>query len=108
MRILLRAAQLIDDRSGDIARTITAENGKTINEATVEATRAGDPVRLSAFEGAHLYGETLPLDAHPGAGSDGSAGRRPGRRRRRARGPLRGLVQRREDEWSTCAWSDTE
>ena len=70
MRILLRAAQLIDDRAGDIARTLTAENGKTIGEATVEASRSGELVRLAAFEGAHLYGETLPLDAHPGAGFD--------------------------------------
>jgi acyl-CoA reductase-like NAD-dependent aldehyde dehydrogenase len=70
MRILLRAAELIDERSGDIARTLTAENGKTIKEAAVEASRSGELVRLAAFEGAHLYGETLPLDAHPGAGFD--------------------------------------
>lgn len=70
MRILLRAAQLIDDRVEEIARTITAENGKTITEARVEAGRSGEVVRLSAFEGAHLYGETLPLDAHPGTAFD--------------------------------------
>jgi glyceraldehyde-3-phosphate dehydrogenase (NADP+) len=70
MRILLRAAQLIDDRAADIAGTITAESGKAIGEATVEAGRSGELVRLAAFEGAHLYGETLPLDAHPGTGLD--------------------------------------
>jgi acyl-CoA reductase-like NAD-dependent aldehyde dehydrogenase len=70
MRVLLRAAELIEERAGDIARTITAENGKTIAEATVEAGRSGELVRLAAFEGAHLYGETLPLDAHPGTAFD--------------------------------------
>ena len=70
MRILLRAAQLIDDRAEQIAQTITAENGKTIREARVEAGRSGELVRLAAFEGAHLYGQTLPLDAAPGTGFD--------------------------------------
>jgi len=70
MAILLRAAALIDGRAAQIADTITAENGKTITEATTEASRSGDTIRLSAFEGAHLYGETLPLDAHPGTGLD--------------------------------------
>lgn len=70
MRVLVRAAQLIDERVDEIARTITAENGKTSAEARVEAGRSGALVRLAAFEGAQLYGETLPLDAHPGTGLD--------------------------------------
>src|SRR3954462_5510523 len=70
MRILLRAADLADERTADIARVIRAENGKTITEATVEAGRSGDLIRLSAFEGAHLYGESLPLDANRGTGLD--------------------------------------
>ena len=37
MRILLRAAELADERAAEIARTISAENGKTITEATTEA-----------------------------------------------------------------------
>ena len=57
MRILLRAAQLIDDRAEPIAQTVTAENGKTIREARVEAGRSGELVRLAAFEGANLYGQ---------------------------------------------------
>src|SRR6266508_632200 len=62
MRILLRAAE--------IARTISAEVGKTITEATGEAARSGEIIRLAAFEGAQLYGDTLPLDASPGTGLD--------------------------------------
>jgi acyl-CoA reductase-like NAD-dependent aldehyde dehydrogenase len=70
MRILLRAAELADERTADIARIISAENGKTITEATVEAGRSGDLIRLSAFEGTQLYGDTLPLDANKGTGLD--------------------------------------
>ena len=66
--ILLRAADLADERVGDLARTISLESGKLLSEATGEASRAGDMLRLAAFEGAHLYGDSLPLDAHRGAG----------------------------------------
>jgi acyl-CoA reductase-like NAD-dependent aldehyde dehydrogenase len=69
-RILLRAAQLADERAADIARTISAEVGKTITEATAEASRSGEIIRLAAFEGSQLYGDTLPLDANPGTGLD--------------------------------------
>ena len=70
LRILLRAADLADERTAAIADLISAENGKSIREATVEASRCGDVIRTSAFEGAHLYGESLPLDAAPGTGFD--------------------------------------
>jgi acyl-CoA reductase-like NAD-dependent aldehyde dehydrogenase len=70
MRILLRAAELADERTAQIAVTLSAENGKTITEATLEAGRSGDLIRLSAFEGTQLYGDTLPLDANKGTGFD--------------------------------------
>lgn len=70
MRILRRAAGLADERAPEIARVISAENGKTITEATGEAGRSGEIIRLAAFEGTQLYGETLPLDANPGTGQD--------------------------------------
>lgn len=66
--ILLRAAALADERVDQLARTISAESGKTLAEATGEASRAGQILRLSAFEGTQLYGDSLPLDAHKGAG----------------------------------------
>ena len=66
--ILNRAADLADERVDDLARTISLESGKLLAEATGEASRAGDMLRLAAFEGAHLYGDSLPLDAHRGAG----------------------------------------
>ena len=70
MRILLRAAQLADDRAGEIARMISSEVGKTITEATGEASRSGEIIRLAAFEGTQLYGDTLPLDANRGTGPE--------------------------------------
>jgi len=70
MRILLRAAELADQRAPEIARTISAEVGKTITEATGEAARSGEIIRLAAFEGVQLYGDTLPLDANRGTGLD--------------------------------------
>jgi acyl-CoA reductase-like NAD-dependent aldehyde dehydrogenase len=70
MRILLRAAALADERAEAVAQTISAEAGKTITEARGEASRAGELIRLAAFEGTQLYGDSLPLDANPGTGFD--------------------------------------
>ncbi len=70
MRILLQAAALADERAEAIAQTISAESGKTITEARGEASRSGELIRLAAFEGTQLYGDSLPLDANPGTGFD--------------------------------------
>ena len=68
--ILMRAAQLADERSEQIAQLISAENGKSLSEARGEAGRSGEIIRLAAFEGTQLYGTTLPLDANKGTGLD--------------------------------------
>src|SRR6266568_2396648 len=70
MRILMRAAELADERAEQTAQIISAEAGKTIAEARGEAGRSGDLIRLAAFEGTQLYGDTLPLDANRGTGLD--------------------------------------
>src|SRR4051794_30204900 len=70
MRILLEAARLADERVEETARILSAENGKTITEARGEASRSGEMIRLAAFEGTQLYGDSLPLDANPGTGFD--------------------------------------
>ncbi|HTW97779.1 MAG TPA: aldehyde dehydrogenase family protein [Acidimicrobiales bacterium] len=62
-RMLLRAADLLESRVEEMARTISAEEGKPLAEARGEATRCGDLIRLAAFEGSQVRGETLPLDA---------------------------------------------
>lgn len=68
--ILNRAADLADARAEEMAATISAENGKPLTEALGEARRSGAIIRLSAFEGSQLYGDSLPLDANPGTGQD--------------------------------------
>ena len=70
MQVLLRAAALADERAESIAQTISAEAGKAITEARGEASRSGELIRLAAFEGTQLYGDSLPLDANPGTGFD--------------------------------------
>src|SRR6476659_7871373 len=70
MRILLKAAELADERAEATAQILSAENGKAIAEARGEASRSGALIRLAAFEGTQLYGDTLPLDANPGTGFD--------------------------------------
>jgi acyl-CoA reductase-like NAD-dependent aldehyde dehydrogenase len=68
--VLFRAAALVEERAGDIAALLCAENGKTISEARAEVGRAGDMIRLAGYEGTQLYGDTLPLDANRGTGQD--------------------------------------
>src|SRR5580693_7859880 len=70
MRILMRAAELADERAEQTAQTISAEAGKAMAEARGEAGRSGDLIRLAAFEGTQLYGDALPLDANRGTGLD--------------------------------------
>ena len=70
MRILMEAASLADQRAETIAQTISAESGKSITEARGEASRSGEMIRLAAFEGTQLYGDSLPLDANRGTGFD--------------------------------------
>jgi len=64
-KALQRAADLFDAQVDDLARTISLETGKPLGEARGEASRAGDLLRLAAFEGTQMRGETLPLDANP-------------------------------------------
>jgi glyceraldehyde-3-phosphate dehydrogenase (NADP+) len=68
--ILLRAAELADQRQEHIANIISKENGKSLLEARGEASRSGEIIRLAAYEGSQLYGDTLPLDANKGTGFD--------------------------------------
>jgi glyceraldehyde-3-phosphate dehydrogenase (NADP+) len=65
--ILMRAADLVAQNVEDLARTVSMEMGKPLSEARGEAGRVPDLLRLSAFEGAQVRGETLPVDAQVGA-----------------------------------------
>lgn len=71
-QVLGRAADLMQSRLEEFARTLSLEEGKPLHEAMGEVSRAPELLRLSAFEGAQLRGEVLPLDAAPnGAGKFG-------------------------------------
>ncbi len=64
--ILGRAADLIASRVDELARILTREEGKPLSEATGEVARIPELLRLCAFEGTQLRGETLPIDAAKG------------------------------------------
>jgi glyceraldehyde-3-phosphate dehydrogenase (NADP+) len=66
-KILRRAADLVEQRAEDFARTITLEEGKIIKEARAEVGRATETLTLSAEEAKRLAGEMIPLDGAPGA-----------------------------------------
>jgi acyl-CoA reductase-like NAD-dependent aldehyde dehydrogenase len=65
--ILEKAANLASGCVEEFARLITSEEGKPLSESRGEASRLADLLRLSAFEGAQMRGESLPLDAQAGA-----------------------------------------
>ena len=67
--ILRRAADIMAERVEDLGRTITMEEGKVIAEGRGEVLRAIQTITGSAEEGKRLHGETVPLDAAPGATS---------------------------------------
>ena len=64
--MLRKAADLMEERIEDFARTITLEEGKIIAEGRGEVSRAIQTISLSAEEAKRLYGETIPLDGAPG------------------------------------------
>ncbi len=64
--ILLKAADIIESKHEDFARTIASEGSKTIKEARKEVSRALNTLRWSAEESKRLFGETLPFDSFPG------------------------------------------
>ena len=59
-QILMRAADLLSTKVEDLARTVSMEEGKPMSESRGEAGRMADLLRLSAFEGSQVRGETLP------------------------------------------------
>ncbi len=65
-RILQSAVRLLKQRTEDIARTITLEEGKILAESRLEVSRAAETLEVSAEEAKRISGEVLPLDAAPG------------------------------------------
>ncbi len=63
--ILDRMARAVDERSEEVARTISAEAGKPMKAARVEASRAVSTFTMSAVEARKLAGDVVPMDASP-------------------------------------------
>ena len=61
--ILDRTAKLIEERAEEIARTISAEAGKPMKAARVEAARAQSTFTMAAVEARKLAGDVVPMDA---------------------------------------------
>jgi acyl-CoA reductase-like NAD-dependent aldehyde dehydrogenase len=67
--ILEGVAELLAERSDDVARTIASEAGKPLKAARVEAERAVSTYRSAGVEARKLAGDVVPMDASPaGAG----------------------------------------
>jgi succinate-semialdehyde dehydrogenase/glutarate-semialdehyde dehydrogenase len=64
--ILRRVCDLIEQRRGELASTITAEAGFPIADAQNEVTRAIQTFLISAEEGKRLAGEVVPIEGAPG------------------------------------------
>ena len=64
--ILHKVSELMAERTEELARIITLEEGKILAEATIEAGRAAEIIALSAEEAKRLYGEVIPLEGAPG------------------------------------------
>ncbi len=63
--ILDRVAALLAERTDDAARTISAEAGKPMKAARVEAYRAVSTFTMAAVEARKLAGDAVPMDASP-------------------------------------------
>ncbi len=63
--ILDRVAALLSERADEAARTISAEAGKPMKAARVEAARAVSTFTMAAVEARKLAGDVVPMDASP-------------------------------------------
>jgi len=64
-RILDASARLLEERQEEAAQLISAEAGKPLKQARVEAQRAVSTYTFSAVEARKLVGEVVPMDASP-------------------------------------------
>lgn len=61
-RILARATQEMERRKNELARLITREEGKTIDESLAEVVQSVRILEFMAGEGSRLAGQTVPSD----------------------------------------------
>lgn len=65
--ILKKAAEILESKIEEFARTITKEEGKILAESRFEASRGVQTLIFSAEEAKRIHGETIPFDGAPGA-----------------------------------------
>lgn len=58
--IILKAAGFLRERVEEIARAMSAEQGKPLAEARAETLRSADYIEWAAQEGRRTYGQTIP------------------------------------------------
>jgi acyl-CoA reductase-like NAD-dependent aldehyde dehydrogenase len=63
--ILDRVAAFLKERHDEVAQTISAEAGKPLKAARVEAERAVSTYTMAAIEARRLAGDVVPMDASP-------------------------------------------
>src|SRR3972149_571974 len=64
-RILKKAADLIEARTEEFARTLTLEEGKSLAESRSEVSRSVQTLTLSGEEAKRLHGEAIPGGVAP-------------------------------------------
>jgi acyl-CoA reductase-like NAD-dependent aldehyde dehydrogenase len=64
-KILLKVAQMLEQRSNEMAKLIAQNVGKPISDAEAETARAALTLTFASEEAKRLYGQTIPLDSHP-------------------------------------------
>jgi glyceraldehyde-3-phosphate dehydrogenase (NADP+) len=67
IKILHRAADLIELRQEEFATMISREGSKVIREARKEVLRCIETIRISAEEARRIHGETIPFDQSEGS-----------------------------------------
>ena len=61
-RVIARVAQIMSERQAELARVLTREEGKTLNESSGEILRSINVLEFMAGEARRLGGETLPSE----------------------------------------------
>ena len=60
---LFNVARKLKENREDLAKSLTLEIGKPINESFMEVDRSIETLKLAAEEAKRIYGESVPLDA---------------------------------------------
>ena len=81
--ILVRVAGYLGRRHDEVAQTISAEAGKPLKAAKVEASRAMSTFTMAAVEARKLAGEMVPMDASQAGEREARLHAAPADRRRR-------------------------